>query len=63
VGVVPRSRDFGFSMIHVIFDTDADILSARRQAAERLATADMELPPGVQPFLAPESPATGQIFW
>src|SRR5688572_28204097 len=52
VRVVRTSSDFGFSMIHVIFDEDADILSARRQVGERLAAADVEFPPGVKPFLA-----------
>jgi Cu(I)/Ag(I) efflux system membrane protein CusA/SilA len=63
VRVIRTSSDFGFSMIHVIFEDRADLLAARRQIGERLAAASAKLPPGVQPFLAPESPATGQIFW
>lgn len=63
VRAVRTSSDFGFSMIHVIFDEDCDIHSARRQVGDRLAASAVEFPAGVKPLLAPEAPATGQIFW
>jgi Cu(I)/Ag(I) efflux system membrane protein CusA/SilA len=63
VRVVRTSSDFGFSMIHVIFDDDADLTAARREIGERLAMAQADLPDGVTPTLAADAPATGQIFW
>lgn len=63
VRVVRTSSDYGFSMIHVIYDDAADLKAARREIGERLAAAQMELPAGASPALAPDAPATGQIFW
>ena len=61
VRTVRTSSDVGFSMIHVIFHDGIDPSRARREIAERLAAA--VLPEGVRPRLAPDAPATGQIFW
>jgi Cu(I)/Ag(I) efflux system membrane protein CusA/SilA len=61
VRTVRTSSDVGFSMIHVIFDDWANQAAARREVAERLAAA--VLPDGVRPRLAPDAPATGQIYW
>jgi cobalt-zinc-cadmium resistance protein CzcA len=51
---------FGLSFIMLTFDDHTTDLTARQQALERLATAD--LPQGVQPQLAPLSTAIGEIF-
>jgi cobalt-zinc-cadmium resistance protein CzcA len=51
---------FGLSYIVVTFDDKADDYFARQQVLERLQGA--ELPPGVQPQLAPLSTAIGEIF-
>ena len=57
------SSDFNYSMIHVIFESGADLEAARRQVGERLTALAGDLPLGVTPRLAPDAPATGQVFW
>jgi cobalt-zinc-cadmium resistance protein CzcA len=51
---------FGLSFIMLTFDERTTDSQARQQALERLTTAD--LPPGVQPQLAPLSTAIGEIY-
>jgi cobalt-zinc-cadmium resistance protein CzcA len=51
---------FGLSFIMLTFDDNTTDLQARQQVLEHLATAD--LPPGVQPQLAPLSTAIGEIY-
>lgn len=51
---------FGLSYIVITFDDVATDYFARQQVAERLNGVD--LPPGVQPQLAPLSTAIGEIF-
>ena len=63
VRVVRSSSDVGFSMISVIFDDGVDSAEARRRVGERLTHLQGELPAGATPELAPDTPATGQIFW
>ncbi len=63
VRVVRSSSDVGFSMISVIFEDGVPIAEARRRVAERLAEVQGQLPAGAVPELAPDAPATGQIFW
>ena len=63
VRVVRSSSDVGFSMISVIFEDAIDFEEARRRVAERLARTRAELPAGALPQLAPDSLATGQIYW
>ena len=63
VRVVRSSSDVNFAMVSVIFEDDVEIREARRRVAEKLAGQAQEFPPGVTPYLAPEAPATGQIFW
>ena len=63
VKVVRSSSDFNFAMVSVIFEDDVEIREARRRVAERLAGQGLDFPPGVTPYLAPDAPATGQIFW
>jgi Cu(I)/Ag(I) efflux system membrane protein CusA/SilA len=63
VRVVRSSSDVGFSTISVIFEDAVPIAEARRRVAERLARVQGQLPDGAVPELAPDAPATGQIFW
>ena len=51
---------FGLSFIIITFNDKADAYFARQQVTERLRSAD--LPPGVQPELAPLSTAIGEIY-
>src|SRR5258707_7642951 len=51
---------FGLSYVILTFNDDANDYFARQQVLERLAT--VELPPGVQPQLAPLSTAIGEIY-
>jgi Cu(I)/Ag(I) efflux system membrane protein CusA/SilA len=60
---VRSSSDFNFSSISVIFDDSVSFTEARGRVAERLASRRDQLPAGVAPQLAPDSLATGQIFW
>ena len=50
-------------MISVIFEDGVPIDEGRRQVSDRLAQVRGHLPVGAEPELAPDSPATGQIFW
>jgi len=63
VRVVRSSSDVGFATISVIFDDGVDPAEGRRRVAERLARVQGQLPAGVTAELAPDAPATGQIFW
>jgi Cu(I)/Ag(I) efflux system membrane protein CusA/SilA len=63
VRTIRASSEFGYSLIHLIFDDATDLRSAREVVSNRLGTSSMELPAGVNPTLAPDGPATGQIFW
>ena len=63
VRVVRSSSDVGFSTVSVIFQDSVPIHEARRRVAERLGQVHGQLPAGATPDLAPDSPATGQIFW
>ena len=51
---------FGLSFIMLTFDDRTTDAQSRQQVLERLTTAD--LPPGVQPQLAPLATAIGEIF-
>src|SRR5262249_15074135 len=51
---------FGLSFIILTFDDQASDYSARQQVLERLQ--GIELPPGVQPTLAPLSTPIGEIY-
>src|SRR5260370_42489281 len=53
-------RDVGRALSMLVFDDGANSYFARQQVLERLQGA--ELPPGVQPQLAPLSTAIGEIF-
>lgn len=53
---------FGLSQVTVTFHDDVDILRARQLVLERLIEAQKNLPPGVQPEIAPISTGLGEIF-
>src|SRR5205809_2064695 len=63
VKVVRSSSEFNFSMITIIFNDDTDYYFARQRVLEKLSIASTFLPPGVTPYLAPDTTAVGQIFW
>src|SRR5262249_38389596 len=63
VRVVRSSSDFNFSMISVIFEDGIDFAVARDRVAQRLPRARDALPASVEPSLAPDAAATGQICW
>ena len=63
VRVVRSSSDVGFSMISVIFDDGISSSEARRRVSDRMARVQAGLPEDARPELAPDAPATGQIFW
>lgn len=54
---------FGFSMVFVIFEDDADYYWARSRVLERLSVAQGQLPADVNPRLGPDATALGQIYW
>lgn len=54
---------FGFSMIFVIVQDDADYYWARSRVLERMNVAAAKLPPGVVPVLGPDATALGQVYW
>ena len=61
VRVVRATSAFGFSLIYVIFDDDADIYWARTRVLERLNYASSELPAGVKPALVPTALVSGRF--
>ncbi len=63
VRVVRSSSDVGFSMISVIFNDGISPAEARRRVADRIGRVQAELPDDARAELAPDAPATGQIFW
>jgi len=63
VKAIRSSSEFNFSMIDIIFDDKTDFYFARTRVLERLNIAGTFLPPGVVPYLAPDSTALGQVFW
>ncbi len=65
VKTVRTSSDMGVATLWVIFDDAVDVPTARRRVSDSLANGDarVKLPAGVNARLAPEAPATGQIFW
>ncbi len=63
VKAVRSSSEFNFSMVTIIFEDGVDFYFARQRVSERLAQAGNFLPAGVNPYLAPDATALGQIFW
>ena len=54
---------FGFSFVQVTFDDGVDFYWARSRVSEQLSTVSGQLPPNVNPRLAPDATALGQIYY
>ncbi len=54
---------FGFSFVQVTFADSVDFYWARSRVSEQLSTATKQLPENVNPMLAPDATALGQIFY
>ncbi len=52
----------GFAQVTAVFDEKTDIYFARSQVAERLRTAESDLPEGVKPEMGPIATGLGDIF-
>ncbi len=52
----------GFAQVTAVFDEGTDIYFARAQVAERLRTAEEDLPDGVNPEMGPIATGLGDIF-
>jgi copper/silver efflux system protein len=63
IKAVRSSSEFNFSMITIIFEDSVDFYFARQRVSEKLAESGNFLPPGVTPYLAPDTTALGQIFF
>ena len=63
VKAVRSSSEFNFSMITLIFEDNIDFYFARERVLERLTEAGSVLPAGVNPHMAADATALGQIFW
>jgi copper/silver efflux system protein len=63
VRVIRSSSAFGFSMINIIFNDDADLYFARTRVLEKLNLAASQMPPGVVPTLGPDATGVGQVYW
>ena len=63
VKTIRSTSDFGFSLLNIIFDENVDFYFARQRILERLPIASTSLPAGVEPYLAPDATAVGQVFW
>ena len=59
---VRSQSDVGLSVIYVEFDWGTDIYRSRQIVNERMALAENQLPPDVQPRLGPLSSLLGQIM-
>ena len=63
VRVVRSGSAFGFSMIFVIFEDNADLYFSRTRVLERLNLVGKQMPPGVVPTLGPDATGVGHVFW
>lgn len=60
---IRATSGFGWSIIYVVFQDDAEFYWARSRVLERLNVAQGDLPAGVNPRLGPDATALGQVFW
>ncbi|MBN2447041.1 MAG: efflux RND transporter permease subunit, partial [Phycisphaerae bacterium] len=60
---IRATSGFGWSIVYVVFQDDAEFYWARSRVLERLNVAQGQLPAGVTPRLGPDATALGQIFW
>jgi Cu(I)/Ag(I) efflux system membrane protein CusA/SilA len=63
VRVVRSQSGFGFSMVYVVLNDDADPYFSRTRVLERLNLVTRTLPPGATPTLGPDATGVGQVFW
>ena len=63
VKVVRSTSAFGFGLVNMIFEDDADFDWARTRVLERLDFAKKNIPKGATVTLGPDATALGQIFW
>jgi Cu(I)/Ag(I) efflux system membrane protein CusA/SilA len=63
VKAIRSSSEPNFSMINVIFEEKMDPYFARQRILERLTTVKQTLPSDVNPVMAPDATALGQIVW
>ena len=63
VKAIRATSEFGFSMLNIIFDEGIDFYFSRQRVLEKLSIASTFLPADVEPYLAPDTTALGQIFW
>lgn len=54
---------FGLSQVTLVFDDGVDIYRARQLVSERLQNALENIPPGLQPKLAPITTGLGEIYF
>jgi Cu(I)/Ag(I) efflux system membrane protein CusA/SilA len=59
---IRASSEVGFSILNVVFADNVRFAQARSRVEAKLSQV-RGLPDGVQATMAPEAPATGQIFW
>ncbi len=60
---IRATSGFGWSIVYVVFQDDAEFYWARSRVLERLNVAQSQLPSGVTPRLGPDATALGQVFW
>ena len=63
VKAIRATSEFGFSMLNIIFEEDIEFYFARQRVLEKLSVASTFLPESVEPYLAPDTTALGQVFW
>src|SRR5215210_4088182 len=63
VRVVRSQSAFGFSMIYVVFEDNAELYFARTRVLERMSLVAKMLPTGVVPTLGPDATGVGHVFW
>ena len=69
LGGLPRLQEvrsisqFGLSQVTVVFEENVDIYDARQWVGERLQEVRDQLPPGVNPEMAPISTGLGEILY
>lgn len=64
VRTIRSYSSFGFSMVFVIFNEEAEFYWSRSRILEKLNSLPAgTLPGGVQPMLGPDATALGQVFW
>jgi Cu(I)/Ag(I) efflux system membrane protein CusA/SilA len=63
IKAVRSSSEFNFSMITLIFEDNVNFYFARERVTEKLQQVAGILPPGVVPYMAPDTTALGQIFY